>query len=49
MIIDPLGQVLHSNDQGEAVLTEILEEETLGKIRENLPFLLDTDLFLIHT
>ncbi len=46
MIIDPLGEVLHTGTE-EFVYTITLEKENLEQIRTKFPFLKDGDSFLI--
>jgi omega-amidase len=49
MIVDPMGEVLHTHAHGEWVHTVTLQKEHLEAIRTKLPFLKDGDDFLIQT
>lgn len=49
MIIDPLGEVLYHCEHREEIHTITLDKNNLIETRRKLPFLLDADLFLIHT
>jgi omega-amidase len=47
MLIDPMGEILYHNAEGEAMFTFTLEKEKLEAVRTKLPFWKDSDLFLI--
>jgi predicted amidohydrolase len=47
MIVDPLGEVLHTRAHDEFVYTTTLQKTELQEIRTKLPFLKDGDSFLI--
>lgn len=47
MIIDPMGEVLYTKAHDEEIFTTILEKEKLNTVREKLPFLQDSDEFMI--
>lgn len=49
MVIDPLGEVLYTRKDEEAVFTITLEKEHLDTIRNKFPFLKDADGFEIKT
>ena len=46
-VLDPLGNPLYEADDREEVKTITLKKENLGQIRDQFPFLLDADQFLI--
>lgn len=48
MIIDALGEVLHTKANEEAIFTITLEKEKLNEIRNKLPFLKDSDRFHVE-
>ncbi|MET0636328.1 MAG: amidohydrolase [Chitinophagaceae bacterium] len=47
MVIDPLGEILYESEGVESIVTITLQKETLLAIREKLPFLGDSDHFLL--
>ena len=47
MIVDPLGQVIHSSTNEEEVFTYILTLDRLNEVRSRYPFLKDADPFII--
>jgi len=47
MIIDPLGEVLHTKENEEEIFTMILQKEKLQEIRNKFPFWKDADSFSI--
>lgn len=49
MIIDPMGEILYHCEHKEEIHTVTFERDNLLETRRKLPFLLDADLFLIHT
>lgn len=49
MIINPMGEVLYHCEHKEEIHTITLGKNELTETRAKLPFLLDADLFLIHT
>jgi omega-amidase len=48
MIVDPMGEVLYTAAHHEDVATRVLEMDKLKEIRNKLPFLKDSDNFLIE-
>jgi omega-amidase len=49
MVIDPLGDVLFTQKDQEAIYTITLEQQKLSSIRQSLPFLRDSDAFGLLT
>jgi omega-amidase len=49
MIIDPMGEVLHTKKEEEDIFTISLDKTHLQAVREKLPFLRDADEFKIIT
>jgi predicted amidohydrolase len=47
MIVDPLGQVLHTSGDRDEVYTASLSAELIDETRKKLPFLKDADSFMI--
>ena len=47
MIIDPLGAVLATKENEEAVLTFVLQKEKLDEVRHQFPFWKDADSFSV--
>jgi predicted amidohydrolase len=47
MIIDPMGQPVHTADDKEEIFTYTLSFEEIRKVREKLPFLKDADHFIL--
>ncbi len=47
MVVDPLGEVLYTKKEDEAIHTIILHKDHLNSIREKLPFWKDADHFQI--
>jgi omega-amidase len=47
MIVDPLGEVLHTTALDEDVFTIVLQKERLEEVRTKLPFWKDADAFSI--
>ncbi|MEO6315117.1 MAG: amidohydrolase [Chitinophagaceae bacterium] len=47
MIVDPLGEILHTMQNDEAVFTMVLEKDTLEATRNKFPFWKDADTFSI--
>lgn len=47
MIVDPMGEILYTKKDEEAIFTMTLEKEKLDAVREKLPFLKDADNFKI--
>ena len=48
MIIDPLGKILYTKKDEEAVFTYTLQKENLIEVRKKFPFLNDADSFNIN-
>lgn len=48
MIIDPLGKILYTKKNKEAVFTYTLQKENLIEVRKKFPFLNDADSFNIN-
>jgi predicted amidohydrolase len=48
MVINPLGEILYTKANEEAVYTILLEKEPLETIRKQIPFLKDADGFIIR-
>ena len=48
MIVDPMGEVLYTSAHHEDVATRVLEMDKLTEVRQKLPFLRDSDNFLIE-
>ncbi|HSB93516.1 MAG TPA: nitrilase-related carbon-nitrogen hydrolase, partial [Flavitalea sp.] len=48
MIVDPLGEVLVTNNGEEVNLAAVLEKKHLHDVREKFPFLKDADKFIIE-
>ena len=49
MLIDPMGDILYTKKDQEAVYTASLDSERLQHVRNSLPFLKDADGFVILT
>jgi omega-amidase len=47
MVVDPMGEILHSAAHNEEVNTIVLDKNKLQETRDRLPFLRDADNFLI--
>jgi omega-amidase len=47
MVVDPLGEVLHTRAHDEDVFTIVLQKEKLDEVRAKLPFWKDGDAFSI--
>lgn len=47
MVIDPLGEVLYTKANDEAVFSVVLQKEKLDEVRTKLPFWKDADAFSI--
>ncbi len=48
MVVDPLGEMLYHNTDGEDIFTITLQKENLKDIRKKFPFLKDADKFRIE-
>ncbi|MBC7848160.1 MAG: amidohydrolase [Chitinophagaceae bacterium] len=48
MIVDPMGAIIKTSTNEEAILTAQLDQQLLADIRSKLPFLRDADKFLIE-
>ncbi len=49
MIVDPLGEIIQTESQREAIFTQTLDKSMLEETRTKLPFLRDADAFLIQS
>lgn len=47
MIVDPLGEVLHTKENEEDVFTIVLQKDKLDEVRNKFPFWKDADAFSI--
>lgn len=48
LIIDPAGEIIYENKMAEDIFTCTLQKEKVAEIRNQFPFLLDADSFLIN-
>jgi predicted amidohydrolase len=47
MVVDPLGEILHTEENNETVFTVVLQKEKLEEVRNKFPFWKDADAFSI--
>jgi predicted amidohydrolase len=47
MVVDPLGEIIYTNNQQEDIYTLLLNKNTLADVRSKFPFWKDADEFNI--